>query len=32
METMVDAYKNLGGIMPGFGTWATVLKILVYRS
>ena len=32
IETMVDANKNLGDIMPGFGTWAIILKILVCRS
>ena len=30
IETMVDASKNLGDIMAGFGTWAIILKIVVY--
>ena len=29
IETMVDAYKNLGVIMAGFGTWANILKNMV---
>ena len=32
IETMVDANKNLGDNMPGFGTLAIILKILVCRS
>jgi len=26
---MVYAYKNLDGIMTGFGTWAIILEIMV---
>ena len=29
IETMVDASKNLGDIMAGFGTWANILEIVV---
>ena len=29
IEIMGYAYKNSGGIMAGFGTWANILKIMV---
>ena len=29
IEIMGYAYKNSGGIMAGFGTWANILEIMI---